>query len=488
MTRGGYGIIYRATWLKYDTRNRLIKNETVILKRFENSKNIGTYFLNELKSYYHCFKDKKGHIIKTYGFTKDPELEDYIIVMKYASGGDLHKHLQKDFARIKWDSEKLRILHQISAGLETIHNKKFIHRDFHSGNILFDQQHKKTLNDDWKIGDLGLSQAVNSESSNNEIYGVIPYIAPEIFRGSIFSKEADIYSLGMIMWELTTGCKPFDNVEHDHHLIYKILDGERPKITEDTPECYAELMKSCWDPDPKKRPSIKDIRLTFGRWIYKKVNEEEFSQGEAKRAKLMESKKIGPEFAEKPHLGAIYTSRPLSALISKCSSIYSFSTISIDSHYISELKNNTDVESLSSQNLNSAIQKFPTALDSRYNSTELEFDINTESLSLYDLNSTIQNYSTALDSRYVSAELDLDINTESLSSQNISSTLQNYSTALDFRYISTELDLDIKTESFRSQNSSSTIQNFTTSLKKRRNEELLNVETHNDSGKRIKAG
>ncbi|POG64419.1 kinase-like domain-containing protein, partial [Rhizophagus irregularis DAOM 181602=DAOM 197198] len=89
--------------------------------------------------------------------------------------------------------------------------------------------------------------------------GVIPYIAPEIFRGSEFSKEADIYGFGMIMWELTTGCKPFDNVKHDHNLIYKILDGERPKITEDTPECYANLMKSCWDPDPKKRPTIKKI-------------------------------------------------------------------------------------------------------------------------------------------------------------------------------------------------------------------------------------
>ncbi|RIA84973.1 hypothetical protein C1645_782933, partial [Glomus cerebriforme] len=66
--------------------------------------------------------------------------------------------------------------------------------------------------------------------------------------------------MGMIMWELTTGCKPFANVEHDIHLIYNILNGERPKITEDTPKCYADLMKSCWDDDPKKRPSITEIR------------------------------------------------------------------------------------------------------------------------------------------------------------------------------------------------------------------------------------
>ncbi|EXX58843.1 hypothetical protein RirG_194150 [Rhizophagus irregularis DAOM 197198w] len=103
----------------------------------------------------------------------------------------------------------------------------------------------------------------------------------------------------MIMWELTTGCKPFNNVKHNIQLIYKILDGERPKITEDTPECYVNLMKSCWDSDPKKRPSMEVIRLTVGRWEFENVNEKEFNQAEKEKKKLIELKKIGPEFAEK---------------------------------------------------------------------------------------------------------------------------------------------------------------------------------------------
>ncbi|CAB5396139.1 unnamed protein product [Rhizophagus irregularis] len=87
-------------------------------------------------------------------------------------------------------------------------------------------------------------------------------------------------------------------------------------------------------------------------------NDAEFIQADAKREKLIESKKIGPEFAGKCTTEAIYTSRPLSDLISKCSSINSFSTISFDNkqdyNYISkevELDIIIDIESLSSQNL-----------------------------------------------------------------------------------------------------------------------------------------
>ncbi|RIA93826.1 kinase-like domain-containing protein [Glomus cerebriforme] len=308
IAEGGFCIIYQATW-----------------------------FDKNLKSNYTCYKIKH-HIIKAYGITKYPDSEDYMLVMQYAPGGDLHNYLRRNFTNITWNKDKLDILWQISEGLETIHVIGFIHRDFHSGNILFDSSDSKKRHR-WKIGDLGLSQPANNTSSNSEIYGPIPYIAPEVFKGSAFSKESDIYCMGMIMWELTTGCKPFANVKHDFRLIRKILDGERPKITEDTPECYADLMKSCWDPDPKKRPSIKKIRTTFGSWFFKNTNRDQFNQAEVKRKELINSKKLNPEFTEILHSKSIYTSKPISSLISKFLSLQDYISI--------ELEFDIDIESTS---------------------------------------------------------------------------------------------------------------------------------------------
>ncbi|UZO14552.1 uncharacterized protein OCT59_006008 [Rhizophagus irregularis] len=315
IAKGGFGIIYQAIWLDGPF---YINNKNKNRARWRNK---------TLKSNQYCYQIKH-HIIKTYGFTKDPNLNDYILVMQYAPGGDLHNYLQSNFTKITWNKQKLTILWQISEGLETIHKVDYIHRDFHSGNILFDSYYnspeyiKFIERHEWKIGDLGLSQPANN-TSNDEIYGVIPYIAPEIFKGSSFSKESDVYCMGMIMWELTTGCKPFANVEHDINLIFKILDGGRPEITEDTPECYANLMKSCWDSDPKKRPSIKKIRSTLGSWSFRKKHNEVFNQAELKRKELIRLEKLGPEFSEKLHPEAIFTSRLLSPFISKCTSINS---------------------------------------------------------------------------------------------------------------------------------------------------------------------
>jgi hypothetical protein len=138
--------------------------------------------------------------------------------------------------------------------------------------------------------------------------------------------------MGMIMWELTTGCKPFANVEHDVNLIYKIIDGERPKITDDTPEDFANLMKKCWNSDPKKRLSAKKVCENLNLWANMEEDANQFNQAEEIRLELIKSKLLGPEFSEKPHSKAIYTSRPLSFIFSKSSSTNS-STNSLKQGY-----------------------------------------------------------------------------------------------------------------------------------------------------------
>ncbi|CAI2171736.1 9882_t:CDS:2 [Funneliformis geosporum] len=138
-------------------------------------------------------------------------------------------------------------------GLENnIHHQGIVHRDFHSGNILCENEN------DIIISDLGISKLLIESNDNNCVYyGIIPYVAPEIFQLQTCTKASDIYSFGIIMWELMTGRKPFWDRKWDIHLIIEIHDGIRPPIITDAPEGYIELMQKCWDSNPNERPTAK---------------------------------------------------------------------------------------------------------------------------------------------------------------------------------------------------------------------------------------
>ncbi|RHZ85726.1 hypothetical protein Glove_61g16 [Diversispora epigaea] len=91
-------------------------------------------------------------------------------------------------------------------------------------------------------------------------------MAPEVLRGKLFSPASDVYSLGMFMWELTSGIAPFCYRPHDAFLIIDICKGIRPGIVKGTPEIYVNLMKSCWQDDPTKRPTCKEIHDIIFKW------------------------------------------------------------------------------------------------------------------------------------------------------------------------------------------------------------------------------
>ncbi|RGB25835.1 kinase-like domain-containing protein [Rhizophagus diaphanus] len=115
------------------------------------------------------------------------------------------------------------------------------------------------------IIDLGLCKPVSdkqdTDNNHSEVYGVIPYMAPEILRRKPYTLESDIYSI-----------PPFNDRAHDHHLILSICEGERPEIIENTPKCYIDLMKKCWDSDPSNRPTIIMLENIISEWI-KCINE-----------------------------------------------------------------------------------------------------------------------------------------------------------------------------------------------------------------------
>ncbi len=257
---------------------------------------------------------KISYVSKYFGITQYPVTQDIMIIMPYYASGDLTKYITNDFYSIYWYTKVSR-LQSIIKGLNNIHSANIIHRDFHSGNIFFDSNPY-----DVYIGDLGISKSAteSTDDNNNENYGIIPYMAPEIFQGQKYTKASDIYSFGMIMWEFMTGRRPFWDRIHDAELIIEICDGLRPPIVTNAPEGFIDLMKECWHSDPEKRPIATDI--------HKRINKISFAK---RNTEIIKSSDIGPVTTNNP--SAIYKSRSLSGMIQ--SAMITMSTRSLKSQF-----------------------------------------------------------------------------------------------------------------------------------------------------------
>ena len=143
-------------------------------------------------------------------------------------------------------------------------------------------------------------------------------MAPEILRNEDYSGQSDIYTFGMIMWELLSNHPPFYDVPHNPKLINSIAyENFRPSVRNtEVPECYIKLMKKCWSSDPSSRPTIKELVNQLGEWHLYKKHSDQFDQAERIRITSMKSKGLDTSpnkliTPPKIHPQAIYTSRKL---------------------------------------------------------------------------------------------------------------------------------------------------------------------------------
>ncbi|GET64039.1 kinase-like domain-containing protein [Rhizophagus irregularis DAOM 181602=DAOM 197198] len=242
--------VYSALWengpLQYNTNYEGLERDhsiEVALKCLHDSQNISNGLLNEVKNY----SINHNKILKIYGISQNPITKDYIIVLQLASEGFVNsRYIKKPWYRI----EKLYILYKIIDCLEIIHNNQTVHRDLHIGNILILPSDQ--FSDDICIMDMGLCKEVDNIS--NTVYGVMPYVAPEILRGKPYTQAADIYSFAL-----------------------NICNGIRPEINEqEAPKCYIELMKKCWSSNPDDRPKAIEIKEEINKQIEEAIRNKKF--------------------------------------------------------------------------------------------------------------------------------------------------------------------------------------------------------------------
>ncbi|RHZ51584.1 hypothetical protein Glove_476g43 [Diversispora epigaea] len=231
--------------------------------KLKDSQEISSEFLKELKANFQC---RDRYVLPILGITQDPKTKEYAIVLRYMKNGNLRDFLKQNKS-LPW-IERLWLLNTFIRGLKVIHSKGLIHRDLHPGNLMITETEVYN-NSKYKfvrLGDLGLCRYAN-EISSSGAYGILPYIAPEVLHKYQYTQASDIYSVGIIMWIISTGKIPFSIRAYDSELAFDIISGLRPKISKGTPQCYVELMEKCWHKDLTKRPNANMIFDTSEKWI-----------------------------------------------------------------------------------------------------------------------------------------------------------------------------------------------------------------------------
>ncbi|RIA95461.1 kinase-like domain-containing protein [Glomus cerebriforme] len=321
IAKGGFGRVYRANWIDgyigyWDNENKNWKrwdsSMEVALKSLNNSKNVTLAFINEITSHHKI--NENASIIRLYGITQDPDTKNYMIVLDYAENGSLRNYLDINYDKLDWKT-KIYDLWLIACGLDEIHTNELIHRDLHVGNILY--------NDFACITDMGLSKPADCnalENTKNSVYGVLPYIAPEILRGQNYTKAADIYSLGIIMYEVISGLPPYHDVSHNENLAMKICQGLRPRFNIKVPQLIVHLIKRFLDANPLNRPSALEVKVILFQWWHELDTEEEEINGTELQKQIKEADEFNNKLQAnnnvpstsllyETHTGAIYTSR-----------------------------------------------------------------------------------------------------------------------------------------------------------------------------------
>lgn len=227
------------------------------------------------------------HIVQLMGIVRHGK--DVFIITEYVAGGSLRSILKDESIPLSW-ARRLSFATDIALAMAYLHHRNILHRDLKSANLLVDEAWRV------KVCDFGLARKMPPahERKHLSVVGTDEWMAPEMLLEEEYDKSADVFSFGMVLWELVTRKRPPERLAESEFAFD--FEKFRKKVPKDTPKALWELLCDCSAYEPSKRPSFKAVLERLSRIFLELQNaavcvDEQPSEVERREAEEKERKK-----------------------------------------------------------------------------------------------------------------------------------------------------------------------------------------------------
>ncbi|KHN72667.1 Mitogen-activated protein kinase kinase kinase 7 [Toxocara canis] len=236
--RGTYGNVQKAEWRGQMVAVKIIESYS------ETDRKLSINEINSLRKLVHC------NIIHVYGACSRPKIA---LVMELMENGSVHDllHVRRN---IQYKADHVFSWgRQCADAISFMHSRRFVHRDLKPPNLLLKNGYRLL-----KVCDFGTVARLKATMTNNR--GSAAWMAPEVFSGSKYNEKCDVYSFGIILWEMITRRKPFEDVDGSALVIlWKAFTDSRPPPIANCPEVLMDLIVRCWHKNPNCRPTMREV-------------------------------------------------------------------------------------------------------------------------------------------------------------------------------------------------------------------------------------
>lgn len=243
--QGAFGKLYRGTYNGEDVAIKLLEKPE---NDAERAQLMEQQFAQEVMMLANL---RHPNVVRFIGACRKPMV--WCIVTEYAKGGSVRQFLTRRQNRAVPLTVAVKQALDVSRGMAYMHGLGFIHRDLKSDNLLICGD--KSI----KIADFGVARIeVQTEGMTPET-GTYRWMAPEMIQHRPYNQKVDVYSFGIVLWELITGMLPFQNMTAVQAAFAVVNKGARPIIPGDCLPVLGEIMTRCWDANPDVRPPFTDV-------------------------------------------------------------------------------------------------------------------------------------------------------------------------------------------------------------------------------------